>query len=205
MPAGLSAGGVDETFSTEPPISLYGATKLASEHLALEYGSTYGFPVWINRCGVLAGAGQFGRPDQGIYSYWINSWLRRRPLRYLGFGGNGYQVRDCLHPADLVSLIDRQIAAPGGDVPRVLNVGGGTRSARSLAQLSAWCRDRLGDHPVERQLEERQFDLPWMVLDASRASVVWHWSPERTTDEILEEILEHGRQHPDWLDVSGSP
>ena len=49
-------------------MSLYGATKLASEQLALEYGSTYGFPVWINRCGVLAGAGQFGRADQGIFA-----------------------------------------------------------------------------------------------------------------------------------------
>ena len=92
-------------------MSLYGATKLASEQLALEYGSTYGFPVWVNRCGVLAGAGQFGRADQGIFAYWVNSWLRERPLRYIGFGGHGHQVRDCLHPADLVPLIERQMAA----------------------------------------------------------------------------------------------
>ena len=81
LPPGLTAAGVREDFSTAPPVSLYGATKLASEQLALEYGGAYGFPVWINRCGVLAGAGQFGRPDQGIFTYWINSWLRRRPLR----------------------------------------------------------------------------------------------------------------------------
>ena len=57
----------------------------------------------MNRCGVLAGAGQFGRADQGIFAYWVNSWLRGRPLRYLGFGGQGHQVRDCLHPADLAA------------------------------------------------------------------------------------------------------
>jgi CDP-paratose 2-epimerase len=57
---GLSAAGIAEDFNTSPPISLYGATKLASETLALEYGAAFGFPVWINRCGVLAGAGQFG-------------------------------------------------------------------------------------------------------------------------------------------------
>ena len=79
LPAGLTAAGVREDFSTAAPVSLYGATKLATEQLALEYGIAYGFPVWVNRCGVLAGAGQFGRPDQGIFSYWINSWLRRRP------------------------------------------------------------------------------------------------------------------------------
>ena len=80
LPPGLSAAGVAETFSTLAPISLYGATKLASEALALEYGETFGLPVFINRCGVLAGAGQFGRADQGIFTYWINAWLRRRPL-----------------------------------------------------------------------------------------------------------------------------
>ena len=44
-PAGLSAAGVDETFSTQAPISLYGATKLTSEALALEYGETFNLPV----------------------------------------------------------------------------------------------------------------------------------------------------------------
>ena len=42
------------------------STKLAAETVALEYGEAFGFPVWIDRCGVLAGAGQFGRADQGV-------------------------------------------------------------------------------------------------------------------------------------------
>ena len=111
-------------------MSLYGATKLASEQLALEYGGAYGFPVWINRCGVLAGAGQFGRPDQGIFTYWINSWLRRRALGYTGFGGQGYQVRDCLHPADLVPLLERQIVSMNNDhrASRTSVAGGRRRS-----------------------------------------------------------------------------
>src|SRR5450756_1443354 len=62
LPPGLTQNGVAENFSTAPPLSLYGSTKLASECLALEYGGAFGFPVWINRCGVLAGAGQFGKP-----------------------------------------------------------------------------------------------------------------------------------------------
>jgi CDP-paratose 2-epimerase len=61
----------------------------------------------MNRCGVLAGAYQFGKADQGIFSYWIHSWARRRPLTYIGFDGMGHQVRDCLHPRDLVPLARR--------------------------------------------------------------------------------------------------
>jgi CDP-paratose 2-epimerase len=74
----VSAKGITEAFSTASPISLYGSTKLSSEILALEYSNAFGFPVWINRCGVLAGAGQFGTAEQGIFSYWI-SFLAVKP------------------------------------------------------------------------------------------------------------------------------
>ena len=79
-PSAISAAGVTETFSTEAPISLYGATKLASEQLAQEYAAAFKMPVWINRCGVLAGAGQFGTAEQGIFSYWLHAHAARRPL-----------------------------------------------------------------------------------------------------------------------------
>jgi CDP-paratose 2-epimerase len=183
-------------------VSLYGATKLASEQLALEYGIAYGFPVWINRCGVLAGAGQFGRSDQGIFAYWINSWLHHRPLGYIGFGGQGYQVRDCLHPTDLVPLLERQIVSRNDNHPRVANVGGGRASAISLCQLSEWCRDRLGDHVVTSRPETRPFDLPWVVLDTGLAAEAWGWKPSRRTADILEEIVRHAEQHREWLELS---
>jgi CDP-paratose 2-epimerase len=201
-PAGLSAAGVSEAFSTAPPVSLYGATKLASEQLALEYGAAFDFPVWINRCGVLAGAGQFGRAGQGILSYWIHSWRRRAPLAYLGFDGLGLQVRDCLHPADLIPLLDHQIAQPGGPHQRVQNVSGGAASARSLRQLSDWCADRFGPHEVAARPEPRRYDVPWLVLDAARASQQWAWAPRRTAEEIFEEIARHAEAHPEWLDLS---
>jgi CDP-paratose 2-epimerase len=204
LPPGLSPAGIAETFPTAPPVSLYGSTKLAAEQLALEYGEAYGFPVFADRCGVLAGAGQFGRPDQGIFAYWVNSWLRRRPLAYLGFDGCGHQVRDCLHPADLAPLVERQLGSTDRSKPRVVNVGGGRDSAMSLRQLSDWCRERLFDHEVRAEGRSRPFDLPWIVLDASLAARTWGWSPRRGTREILEEILRHAEAHPRWLELSGS-
>ena len=203
LPPGLSSAGLDENFATVAPISLYGATKLASEALALEYGETFGLPIFINRCGVLAGAGQFGRPDQGIFAYWINSWLRRRPLRYLGFDGHGYQVRDCLHPRDLGTLLEKQFSAPRlavGD--RVINLSGGVASALSLRQLSDWCATHLGAHEVAEDGTPRPFDIPWMVLDHAKASQLWDWRPQTPVMAILDEIAAHAQSHPDWLDLS---
>ncbi len=203
LPTGLTAAGVDESFSTAAPISLYGSTKLASEALALEYGATFGFPVFINRCGVLAGAGQFGRPDQGIFAYWINSWLRKRPLKYLGFGGRGHQVRDCLHPRDLLPVLEKQLAAPAiAGADRIVNLSGGVSSAMSLKQLSDWCAGRFGPHEVVPDGSPRQFDIPWIVLDHARATRVWGWRPVATTPGILEEIAVHAEKNPGWLDLS---
>jgi len=201
--AGVGENGIDETFPTTPPISLYGATKLASEVLAREYGASYGFPVWINRCGVLAGAGQFGRPDQGIFSYWIHSWKQRRPLSYIGFGGEGHQVRDCLHPKDLTPVLVQQMAAAGSEHEhQVFNLSGGIRSAHSLRALSDWCAERFGSHEVGAQPKERPNDIPWMVLDSARASARWDWQPETTADSIFEEIAAQAEERPDWLDLS---
>ncbi len=203
FPEGISVNGVNEDYSTAPPVSLYGTTKLCSEQLALEYADAFDFPVWINRCGVLAGAGQFGRADQGIFSFWINSYLRRRPLKYIGFNGTGCQARDCLHPHDLARLVLMQLRDRGRNVGKVQNVAGGTDHTMSLAQLSAWCSGRFGPHEVRADTMPRPFDIPWMVLDSSRAAAQWDWRPEISLESILEEIAAHAESHPDWLEISG--
>jgi CDP-paratose 2-epimerase len=203
LPPGIGPRGLSESFPTAAPISLYGATKLASEALALEYHHAFGIPVFIIRCGVLAGAGQFGRPDQGIFAFWINSHLRRRPLTYLGFGGKGHQVRDCLHPSDLVPLLAAQMAADKPDpASRIVNASGGVASALSLLQLTQWCDERFGAHPVSSEPAVRAFDIPWIVLDSAKAERAWGWKPRTSSLSILEEIAAHAGTHPDWLEVS---
>jgi CDP-paratose 2-epimerase len=204
FPEGITAAGVSEKFSTTPPISLYGSSKLASEAVALEYGETFNFPVWINRCGVLAGAGQFGKADQGIFSFWLNSHLRKRPLKYIGFDGGGHQVRDCLHPRDLVPVLLAQMKSAGQTQPRIANFSGGVKNSMSLAQLTDWCNARFGEHPIQSDSRPRPFDVPWMVLDSSLAEKIWNWSPKILLPQVLDEIATHAERHPDWLEISTS-
>ncbi|MEA5620787.1 NAD-dependent epimerase/dehydratase family protein [Cronbergia sp. UHCC 0137] len=203
FPVGISPMGVSENYSTDPPVSLYGSTKVASEHLALEYGATFDFPVWINRCGVMAGAGQFGHPGQGIFAFWIHSFRENKPLKYIGFGGKGYQVRDCLHPRDLISLLEKQFAEPlNTNKPRVINISGGIENSMSLSQLSAWCKDWFGENEVLETNIERVFDIPWMVLDPSKAEKVWEWIPQTGIYEVVREIAEFAAQQQNWCTIS---
>jgi CDP-paratose 2-epimerase len=198
----VSAAGVTESFSTASPLSIYGAAKRAVEILVAEYAATFGLPACINRCGVLAGAGQFGYDQQGIFSYWIHAFRRRDPLKYIGFGGHGYQVRDCLHPADLAALVHRQIAAPpAAGAPITFNVSGGRESATSLRGLSTWCEERFGRHIIAGDAADRPFDVPWLVLDSTAAQRRWGWAPTRTAAAIFEEIAVHSEQNPSWLEL----
>lgn len=195
---GVSAAGIAESFPVRQPISLYGATKLSSEIMAIEYGSTFGFPVWIDRCGVLAGAGQFGTAEQGVFSYWLHAHSARSRLRYIGFGGRGYQVRDAFHPEDLADLV---IAQMRRDPPRdaIYNAGGGASHAMSLAQLTQWCDERFGTHAPEPDPQPRPYDIPWLVMDSSRVAREFGWAPQRSLPSILDEIAAHVRNNPDWL------
>jgi CDP-paratose 2-epimerase len=198
----VSVAGIKEGFSTDAPISLYGATKLASERLAQEYAAGFQIPVWINRCGVMAGAGQFGTAEQGIFSYWLHAHSARRQLRYLGFGGQGLQVRDALHPRDLAGMVDIQLRSAGPG--QLLNVSGGRSNSMSLAQLTAWCDQRFGPHEPLADGSERPYDVPWLILDSDMALRETGWKPQIGLIEILEEIAEHAEANPDWLSRCGA-
>lgn len=200
-PNGATSAGLAETFSTAGPVSLYGATKVASEAMAIEYGDAFGFPVVIDRCGVIAGPGQFGTGEQGIFSFWVRAWASGQPLKYLGFGGTGHQVRDALHPQDLADLVERQLRAPS-QATGIWNVGGGSSNAMSLAQLSAWCATNFGERQVGAVADARKWDVPWVVMDSSRVREQFDWTPAISVMNVLDEIAAHHRLHPDWLSLS---
>jgi CDP-paratose 2-epimerase len=200
FPEGFSTLGVSEQFSTAAPISLYGATKLASEVLALEYHYSFGFQVWINRCGVIAGPGQFGKIDQGIFSYWIYQYLLNKPLSYIGFGGTGLQARDMVHPYDVFKLVYNQMINPILESPKIINIGGGVENTRSLAELNEFCIQHIDKtNTINSIPENRKYDIPYYATDYSIAQSIWNWTPSIGSDEILHEILEYGRNHLDHI------
>jgi CDP-paratose 2-epimerase len=72
----------------------------------------------------------------------------------------------------------------------------------SLARLSAWCADRFGPRPVAADRAARKWDVPWVVMDPTRAATRFGWRVTTPVAAILTEIADHHRGHPDWLALS---
>jgi CDP-paratose 2-epimerase len=151
---------------------------------------------------VLAGAGQFGKPDQGIFSYWIHSFKEKRPLKYIGFNGSGHQVRDVMHPKDLSPLLASQMIKSNSGMPEIINLGGGIQNSLSLKQVTNWCFERFGQKEIISSQDVRPMDAPWIVMDSSTAKNAWDWKPNKGIDQILEEIADFADNNPNWLSLT---
>src|SRR5262249_54421563 len=160
------------------------STKLASEILAMEYGFTFQFPVWLNRCGVLAGAGQFCTAEQGIFFFLVHAHAARDPPRFICFRGAGDPGGDAFYPGDLAGLLWAQMHDGRAGGERLFNAGGGAGNAMSLAELTAVCDQHFGPHAPQPDSIDRPFDLPWIVMDSRKARERFHWQPERQLTSI---------------------
>jgi UDP-glucose 4-epimerase len=101
------------------PLSPYGVTKLAAEHLARLYERGYGLPVVSLRYFTVYGPRQ--RPDMAFHRF-LTACRDGRPVSVYG---DGEQTRDFTFVDDAVSATRR--AAESGRPGCVYNVGGGDR------------------------------------------------------------------------------
>jgi CDP-paratose 2-epimerase len=183
---GASVAGISERFPLDGPRTLYGATKLAAELLIGEYAATQGVSAVIDRCGVIAGPWQMGRIDQGVFTYWMLHHHFGVPLRYMGYGGSGKQVRDLLHVDDLLDLIDEQLAAPDRWAGAILNVGGGRGCSLSLRETTEICRRLTGrEVPIEADPKARPGDVRVYLSDCRALFQRTAWRPRRDPRETL--------------------
>jgi CDP-paratose 2-epimerase len=193
---GISAAGIAEDFPIWGARTMYGATKLSAEHLVEDYAEGYGLRTVVNRFGVIAGPWQMGKVDQGVFTYWMLAHHFKRPLRYIGFGGSGKQVRDLIHIDDAVALVLAQIAAPDDWAGHVANVGGGAAISLSLAETTELCAEITGNRiEVDRSAEQREGDIPLYISDCGRLFEHTDWRPAKDARTILADTHEWIRTH----------
>jgi CDP-paratose 2-epimerase len=188
---GASSYGISEEFPLDKARSLYGTTKLASELLIAEYADAYGLRTLINRCGVLTGPWQMGKVDQGVFALWMACHYFQKPLKYIGHGGTGKQLRDFLHVADLLDLLDLQIQHLEQWQGQTFNVGGGASNTLSLLETTQLCQEITGHQvKIEPVRETRVGDVPIFVTDSRKVIAATGWQPQREARTTLTEIYE---------------
>ena len=125
------AEGIPETFSIDRSMhSLFGASKVAADVMAQEYGRYFGMKTGTFRGGCLTGPSHSGVELHGFLNYLVRVALSEG--NYTIFGYKGKQVRDQIHSHDVISAFwaFAQNPRPG----EVYNLGGGKENAASLLE-----------------------------------------------------------------------
>jgi CDP-paratose 2-epimerase len=199
---GFSEHGIAENFPLDGARSFYGASKLACEQMVIEYVYNYGVKALVNRCGILAGPWQMGKVDQGVLTLWVARHYFGKPLQYIGFGGQGKQVRDLLHVADLFDLLILQMNSLSRWDGSLYNVGGGARVSLSLLELTALCESATGRRiPTTAVAATSPVDLRIYVTDARKAQRDFGWRPRRGAEQVVRDIHQWIAEHRGALET----
>ena len=159
------------------PVSPYGVTKLAAEHLCELYRTTSGVPTVSLRLFTVYGPRQ--RPDMA-FSRLVESTLRREPFLLYGDGG---QSRDFTYVGDVVTAMREAALSPWTGVA---NIGGGART--TMNEVIDAVRRIAGPVEVVR-LPAQRGDVRHTAADTRRAREGFGYSPRVSLAEGLERMV----------------
>jgi CDP-paratose 2-epimerase len=186
--------GIDETCRIDRTThSLFGASKVAADIYAQEYGRYFGMPVGIFRGGCLTGPSHSAVELHGFLSYLLKAALSGKP--YTVFGYKGKQVRDNIHSFDVVRAFEEFARSPRPG--EVYNLGGGR--ANSVSILEAIARiESLTDCKMNWNYSEHARKGDHICYISNLAKLKSHypaWNVTRGLDSILEEMVAAEREH----------
>jgi len=164
------------------PLSPYGVTKLAAEHLCLLYTANYQVPTVSLRFFTVYGPKQ--RPDMGFHRF-MRAALTNQPITLYG---DGEQTRDFTYVDDIVAAL--MAAGDRGRAGAVYNIGGGSRVSINevLTQIAAISGRTLD---IRREAAQKG-DMRDTFADTSRARMELQFEPKtRLADGLRAEF--------DWL------
>jgi len=172
--------------------SLFGASKLAGDIVAQEYGKYFDLKVGIFRGGCLTGPAHSGVELHGFISYLIKVALEGGT--YNIFGYKGKQVRDQIHSYDVIRAFEEFYKNPRPG--EVYNIGGGRENSASVLE----CIDL-----IEKLIDKR---VNWTYVEQNRIgdhicyisdlrklrSHFPGWNISRSLTDICTEIISSQRQ-----------
>jgi len=149
------------------PVSPYGVSKLAAEHLCHLYFVNFAVPTVSLRYFTVYGPRQ--RPDMAFHRF-LRATIEDEPITLYGDGG---QTRDFTFVADAVNA--NLLAAARGVPGRVYNIGGGSRvsinEVLDMIERVAGRRPRVNLDPAQKG------DMRHTYADTSRARAELGYEP----------------------------
>lgn len=171
--------------------SLFGASKLAGDILAQEYGNYFGMNTGVFRGGCLTGSRHSGVELHGFLNYLVRVGVEGGQYRVFGYKGK--QVRDNIHSFDVLEAFEefRKKPRPG----EVYNLGGGRQNSVSILESFALLKE-LGGLTVKWTYvdQNRKGDHVCYISDLRKfRSHYPRWQITRSLTDIVKEMLAGSR------------
>jgi CDP-paratose 2-epimerase len=184
--------GISETCRIDRCLhSLFGASKVAADVVAQEYGRYFGLKVGIFRGGCLTGPQHSGVELHGFLSYLVKAALTGTTYRIYGYLGK--QVRDNIHSRDVLRAIHRFFEAPRPG--EVYNIGGGRENSCSILEAAELVAE-LGGARLKTEYVDtaRTGDHICYISDLTKLKSHFPgWRIEVPLRAIFEEIIDSWR------------
>lgn len=182
----MDSPGISESMSVDRSArAVFGASKLAADVMAQEYGHSLGLRTTILRPGCLTGADHAAVEAHGFLGH-LQRCITLGDLYRIH--GNGKQVRDQLHALDVVAAIEqvwRDPPEPGW----VANLGGGRGTDVSVLEAVTLAEEIAGRPAKVEHIPVRAGDHRWWITDTSKFRARYpRWSPTIGVRAILQEI-----------------
>jgi UDP-glucuronate 4-epimerase len=169
--------------ATPEPITPYGVSKLAAEHLCSAYAKSFRIPVVLLRLFTVFGPGQ--RPDMA-FSRFIDAVLREEAVAVYG---DGRQTRNVTYVRDAVAAM--LLAAESPVTNTIFNIAGA--DSPSMLDAVEIIGETAGLKPRIRFVDAVPGEARANDADITRASTLLHYEPaHRLRDGLRAQIVTHG-------------
>ena len=172
--------------------SPYGCSKGTGDQYIRDYARVYGLNTVVMRQSCIYGPRQYGITDQGWVSWFMVAAVGDQPITVYG---DGKQVRDILHVADLARAYELALEKIKGVRGQIFNIGGGPENTLSVLELIDTLEPKLGRKIRHAFDDWRPGDQPCYVSDVRKANAVLGWQPSIKKEEGLEQLLVWVQEH----------
>lgn len=181
--------GIDETCRIDQSLhSLFGASKVAADIMAQEYGRYYGLNVGVFRGGCLTGPNHSGVELHGFLSYLVKVAFTGQT--YTIYGYKGKQVRDNIHSYDVIRAVEEFAKNPRQG--EVYNIGGGRTNSVSVLEAIQIIEEMSGlkIHWAYKDEPRRGDHIVYITNMNKFKSHYPNWEITRSLEDILKEMIE---------------